>query len=167
MIRHLISSAAALVLTVSPVWAQLTRTDRSAPQNFQPAAAEGVPLPKGFDKFVRPAVSHEPAAIGHTLPVLSTKSKTPSKASGRTLLRAPMAKATVKATSLSGYLSYSESTYQSQGWYNVTWPTPTLVWANPSSSNRSYTCGFMRGGELYAFYTHRTKIGRASCRERV
>lgn len=156
MIRHLISSAAALVLTVSPVWAQLTRTDRSAPQNFQPAAAEGVPLPKGFDKFVRPAVSHEPAAIGHTLPVLSTKSKTPSKASGRTVLRAPMAKATVKATSLSGYLSYSESTYQSQGWYNVTWPTPTLVWANPSSSNRSYTCGFMRGGELYAFYTHRT-----------
>ena len=62
----------------------------------------------------------------------------------------PKIKAAPKASSLQGYCVYG----QTYGWYDVDFSWPTLKWQQQTSVNPR--AGFVRGDEIYAFYSYAT-----------
>lgn len=136
-----------------PVAAQLTRED--APGNNDRAETKSVrPLPEGF--FSKMKESSETKTDG-PIRGISSQTATPKvrkNVSKKAVAKTTMTKAASKATSLSGYLSYTNNYAADRGWYNVKWPSSSIVWKKQTEFTP--TAGFLRDSELYAFYTYAT-----------
>lgn len=150
MKKSLFSVACAMMLsaTVSVASAQITR--QTAGGGF-PAAAPKAALPVGeafLSKLRANVVSDAPAHP--SLRSVSRKGITVRKHTNTSVAPKATVKAASKATSISGYASYTGSTAEA-GWYSISVPEPTLEWARTAPYSPS--CGFVRGDELYSFFS--------------
>ena len=131
--------------------AQLLREEM--PQNStaqNEATVKAVPLPVHYDRLSRAGAVTANTETPNYLRALDRGVTAPRRTAAKkstTLRKAPGLKASIKATDITGYLSYA--TYP--GWYSVTYPSPTKIWGAPSGMRCD--AGFVRDGVLYAFYT--------------
>lgn len=125
--------------------AQLTRVDEG---NLSRPSAErkGVPMPRGLEKRVHVETRLPNGLRSFTASGASVPRHRTAKASAPVRVN----KAAAKATNIEGHCIYAEGA-RDPGWYKVSWPADELLWKRPA--DYSPTCGFVRGSELYAFYT--------------
>ena len=127
-----------------PAQARIEREGR--PETPLSPRSHTVPLPRGMEKKLRAGLADE------NNPLRSLRSTTPlprhrvnNAAEPRAVMRA-----NAKASAIQGFCIYREGAGD-PGWYNVKWPADELLWKRPA--DYSPIAGFMRGSELYAFYT--------------
>lgn len=123
----------------------LTRTDEG---NLVRPAAErkGIPMPRGLEKRV-----HTESSLPSGLKSFSSSATSvPRHRTAKASAPKSVMKAASKASNIEGFCIYREGAAD-PGWYSVSWPNDKLKWKRPSQY--SPTCGFVRGSELYAFYS--------------
>lgn len=127
---------------------QVSRETGTSP-DARKEVPRGVRLPEGALKMRQP----ETPASGRGFTEIPAKSRTPKtglnvKGTPQSL---PAVKAQAKASSVQGYCSYISGAYE-LGWYNISWPEgSTLKWKRQTQVSPG--AGFVRGDEVFAFYT--------------
>ena len=124
--------------------AQITRAD--APESSRTGHARCVPVPKGLEKKLRSAEKSSSSGLrfvnsSNPAPRLHTNSSISPRA---------VNKVNAKATDIQGFSIYREGAGDA-GWFKVAWPSDNMLWKRPS--DYSPTAGFVRGSDLYAFYS--------------
>lgn len=145
--------AGILAFASMPAVAQITRD--GGLRNEDPAEMKNVRvLPEGF--FSKTKQSSEAKNDGPIRGISSQTAtpKTRKNVSKKALAKTTMTKVASKATSLTGYLSYTDNYSADRGWYNVKWPSSSFIWKQQTQFTP--TAGFTRDGSLYAFYTYAT-----------
>lgn len=124
---------------------QLTRTDEA--NLLRPSSERrSVPMPRGLEKRV-----HTENTLSNGLKTFSsTATAVPRHQTNKSIAPKATMKVAAKATNIEGTCIYREGAAD-VGWFKVTWPTDQLLWKRPA--DYSPVCGFVRGSELYAFYS--------------
>jgi len=146
--------AAGLVATAATVTAagQLTR-DAGEPLDNRASQPRGVQIPPGLLKESRHQVSNS------VLTGITADRRTPRRRAGnagvarnaRQAAFSSPSRVALQASSLQGYCTYS-GTYSDIGWYDIDISgVSSLQWKRQGKFTPS--AGFVRGDELYAFYT--------------
>lgn len=144
--------SALLTLCCTSAYGDITRTDDGGRASTPAASHRGVMLPARVLAKLTRVTQKQQASV---LPQLSSDRKVPRRAAS---VKANLpAKGTAKVTDLQGYCTYTGST-ESAGWYAIPSSlSASLKWEK--STDFTPRTGFVRGDEVFAFYTYATTSG--------
>lgn len=103
-------------------------------------------------KKIRPSIASG-REVNPGLRFIDDKGLAPRLKTNRANAGKSVAKTVAKATGIQGYCLYTGNAGDT-GWYTVDGTDTQLKWKRPTENAAS--CGFMRGSELYAFYSRST-----------